>query len=74
MTDTNYLYAQEAEHYYEIQDRMSFPDGSCCGNCENINPCPFDEYEVGICALDDEWVRFEKDPCMRWELAEGIRI
>ena len=72
--DTNYAYAQDAERYYEMQDRMSLPDEACCGNCEHIDPCPFDDFEVGICGLDGDWVRGEKDPCDKWELAEGVVI
>ena len=57
-----------------MQDRMGLPDEACCGNCEHIDPCPPEEAEVGRCRLDDEWVMFEKDPCDKWELAEGVVI
>ena len=72
--DANYAYAQDAERYYDMQDRMGLPDEACCGNCENCDPCPPEEAEVGRCRLDDEWVMFEKDPCDKWELAEGVVI
>lgn len=72
--DANYAYAQDADRYYERQDRTSLPSEACCGNCEHIDPCPPKEAEVGRCKLDGEWAVFEKDPCNRWELAEGVVI
>lgn len=67
-TDTGAYYAAEWDAHVAWQERNSYPEDASCGNCEHCDPCPWEE--VGKCAKDDEWVRFEDDPCDHWKPME----
>lgn len=69
-TDAGRYYAAQWDAHIDSREHSSYPEEARCGTCGHCDPCPW--YEVGKCAKDDEWVRFEDEPCHRWEPMEGF--